>query len=66
MFCQHPNISFSRSQVLDHLWEIDGDVDSRSVDVLVSRLRQKLGDDPKSPRYIKTIWGSGYMFIGEE
>ena len=66
MFCRHPNITFSRSQILDHLWEIDGDVDSRSVDVLVSRLRQKLGDDPKNPHYIKTIWGSGYLFVGEE
>ncbi len=65
MFCQHPNITFSRSQILDHLWEIDGDVDSRSVDVLISRLRQKLGDDPKNPRYIKTIWGSGYLFVME-
>lgn len=66
MFSQRPNITFSRSQILDHLWEIDGDIDSRSVDVLVSRLRQKLGDDPKKPRFIKTIWGSGYMFVGEE
>lgn len=65
MFCQHPNITFSRSQILDHLWEIEGDVDSRSVDVLISRLRQKLGDDPKNTRYIKTIWGSGYLFVME-
>ena len=66
MFCQRPGISLSRSQILDHLWDIDIDSDTRSVDVLVSRLRQKLGDDPKNPRFIKTIWGSGYMFIGEE
>jgi DNA-binding response OmpR family regulator len=33
----------------------------RSIDVHVSRLRQKLGDDSKKPRYIKTIRGSGYM-----
>lgn len=65
MFCQHPNITFSRSQILDHLWEIEWDIDNRSVDVLISRLRQKLGDDPKNPRYIKTIWGSGYMFVTE-
>jgi DNA-binding response OmpR family regulator len=29
-------------------------------------LRQKLGDDPKNPRFIKTIWGTGYLFIGGE
>ncbi|MBN1884854.1 MAG: response regulator transcription factor [Candidatus Krumholzibacteriota bacterium] len=38
----------------------------RSLDVAVSRLRQKLGDDPKRPRFIKTAWGTGYSFIGEE
>ncbi|MGB0904757.1 MAG: winged helix-turn-helix domain-containing protein, partial [Mangrovicoccus sp.] len=34
----------------------------RSIDVRVSRLRQKLGEDPRNPRIIKTIFGSGYMF----
>ena len=29
-------------------------------------LRQKLGDDPHNPRFIKTVWGTGYMFIAEE
>ena len=34
----------------------------RSIDLLVSRLRQKLGDDPRSPRLIKTVRGEGYLF----
>jgi len=34
------------------------------VDITMSRLRQKLGDDPKSPDFIKTVWGTGYVFIG--
>jgi DNA-binding response OmpR family regulator len=37
----------------------------RSIDVHVSRLRQKLGDDPKRPRLIKTVRGSGYVLAGE-
>jgi DNA-binding response OmpR family regulator len=37
----------------------------RSIDVHVSRLRQKLGDDPKRPRLIKTVRGSGYLLAGE-
>ena len=37
----------------------------RSVDVHVSRLRQKLGDDPKRPRLIKTVRGAGYVLAGE-
>jgi DNA-binding response OmpR family regulator len=32
----------------------------------MSRLRRKLNDDPENPSFIKTIWGSGYMFIGNE
>jgi two-component system phosphate regulon response regulator OmpR len=36
---------------------------SRSVDILVSRLRQLLEPDPSSPRYIQTVWGRGYMFV---
>ncbi|NIR58300.1 MAG: DNA-binding response regulator, partial [Gammaproteobacteria bacterium] len=34
----------------------------RSIDIQVSRLRRKLGDDPKDPRIIKTVWGGGYIF----
>jgi two-component system phosphate regulon response regulator OmpR len=30
----------------------------------MSRVRQKLGDDPQSPVFIKTVWGTGYLFIG--
>lgn len=66
LFTKRPGIVLSRNQILDHLWDIEWDVYNRSVDVLISRLRQKLGDDPKNPKFIKTIWGSGYMFIGEE
>ncbi len=66
MFCRRPGITFSRNQILDQLWNLDWDSESRSVDVLVSRLRQKLDDDPKSPRYIKTVWGSGYQFVAED
>jgi DNA-binding response OmpR family regulator len=39
---------------------------NRSIDVLISRLRQKLGDDPKRPIFLKTVRGAGYMYIGDE
>ncbi|HUV37255.1 MAG TPA: response regulator transcription factor [Patescibacteria group bacterium] len=57
--------AMDRDRLLDQVRGVEGDVFDRSIDVLVSRLRQKLGDDPKNPRYIKTVWGTGYMFIGE-
>ena len=37
-------------------------ISDRSIDIQVSRLRRKLGDDPREPRIIKTIWGDGYLF----
>lgn len=56
----------NRDQILDNMRGLEWDAFNRSVDVLISRLRQKLQDDPKNPRYIKTVWGSGYIFIGDE
>jgi DNA-binding response OmpR family regulator len=35
----------------------------RSIDVHISKLRAKMENDPRSPRRIKTVWGSGYMFV---
>ncbi|MBI3545336.1 MAG: response regulator [Gammaproteobacteria bacterium] len=35
----------------------------RSIDVRVARLRQKIEDDPENPRFIRTVWGSGYLFV---
>jgi DNA-binding response OmpR family regulator len=54
----------NRDQILQELRGMDCDAFNRSVDIAVSRLRQKLKDPPQSPEFIKTIWGSGYMFIG--
>ena len=54
-----------RDQIMDSLRGLEWEAFDRSVDVLISRLRQKLRDDPKSPRFIRTIWGRGYKFIGE-
>jgi len=56
----------TREQVMSSLRGIDWLAFDRSVDVLVGRLRQRLKDDPKNPQFIKTIWGTGYMFIGHE
>jgi DNA-binding response OmpR family regulator len=54
-----------RDQILQELRGIDSEAFNRSVDITISRLRQKLGDDPKAPSFIKTVWGTGYVFIGE-
>ena len=53
----------SRDQILNELRGIDAAILTRAVDIMVSRLRQKLGDSVKPPRFIQTIWGTGYSFV---
>jgi DNA-binding response OmpR family regulator len=54
----------SRDDILGELRGIDAAILTRSVDIMVSRLRQKLGDSVKPPRFIQTVWGRGYSFVG--
>ena len=54
----------SRDDILGELRGIDAAILTRSVDIMISRLRQKLGDSVKPPRFIQTVWGRGYSFIG--
>jgi DNA-binding response OmpR family regulator len=54
-----------RDKLLDEIAGREYDVFDRSVDVHISILRKKLGDDPKNPRYIKTIRSVGYMIVPE-
>jgi len=60
-----PGKVFDRDQILQELRGIDCDAFNRSVDITMSRLRQKLNDNPQNPEFIKTVWGAGYAFIGE-
>lgn len=55
-----------RDTLLDEIAGREYDVFDRSIDVHISSLRRKLGDDPKNPRYIKTIRSVGYMLVQEE
>ena len=53
----------NRDQLMDAAAGRDYDVFDRSIDVHISSLRKKLGDNPKSPEFIKTVRSAGYMFI---
>lgn len=55
----------TRESLLRRLRGLDADIFDRSVDMLVSRLRKKLDDDSRSPRFIKTVWRVGYQFVGK-
>lgn len=61
----HPNRVLSRSQLMEMIRGRDLDPFDRSIDVRISRLRQTLGDDGRSPQIIKTVYGEGYV-IGVE
>lgn len=64
LLVHHPGRVLSRERIMDGTRGIDWEAYDRSIDVLVSRLRQKLGDDAKHPVFIRTVRGAGYVFIG--
>ncbi|MGW1377769.1 response regulator [Streptomyces sp. NPDC002446] len=57
-----PGQVFSRQQLLEHVWEHSYHGDARLVDACVMRLRTKIEDTPRSPRYVQTVRGFGYRF----
>ncbi len=60
---KHADRVLSRDRLLDEVNGRNYDVFDRSIDVHISSLRRKLGDDPKNPRFIKTIRSAGYMLL---
>lgn len=65
MFLESPKRLISRQQMQDSLGGAVGESFDRAMDVRISRLRTKLNEDPKNPRLIKTIYGAGYIFLGD-
>ena len=59
---KNPNQVFSREALLEKLWGDENRSDSRTVDVHIRRLREKLEDNPAEPKYILTKWSVGYYF----
>lgn len=62
LFVQNPQKVFTREELLLKVWGYDYLGDSRTVDITVTRLRKKLEDDSKDPKYISTVFGFGYCF----
>jgi two-component system response regulator ResD len=59
---QHPGKAFSREQLMDHVWQFSYYTDTSTVTVHIRRLRAKIERDPDQPKYIETVWGTGYRF----
>lgn len=62
VFIDHPQRVLNRDQLLNLTQGRDAELFDRSIDLLVSRLRQRLGDDAREPTYIKTVRAEGYVF----
>ena len=62
---ERPKLVLTRDQLLDLTQGREAGVFDRSIDNQISRLRRKIEEDPKAPKYIKTVWGGGYSFATE-
>ena len=65
LFLEAPKRLLSRAHMQESLGGGAGESFDRAMDVRISRLRTKLREDPKNPRLIKTIYGAGYIFLGD-
>jgi len=65
LFLSAPKRLITRHQMQEALGGAAGESFDRAMDVRISRLRTKLGEDPKNPKLIKTIYGAGYIFLGD-
>ena len=61
---QNPNKVVSRESIANSVVGIEYNSKDRTIDMHISNIRQKIGDDSKDPKYIKSVWGIGYKFIG--
>ena len=61
-FVEHPGVTLSREELLTNVWGYNAQMFTRTVDVHVASLRQKLEQEPKQPRFFLTVQGLGYKF----
>lgn len=66
LFIESPGKAFTRDELLNIIWGYDYFGDPKIVDVNIRRLRTKIEEDPSEPKYIQTIWGTGYRWNNEE
>lgn len=66
VLASHPGRALGRERLRDLAFGSDGrSASERSIDVQVMRLRRVIEPDPSVPRYIRTVWGAGYVFVGD-
>jgi two-component system response regulator ResD len=62
LLASHSGCTFTRTDLLESVWDFAWDGDSSTVTVHIRRLREKIEDDPSDPRHLVTVWGVGYRF----
>lgn len=62
LLASQPGVVFSRDRLLEELRNRELELFDRSIDAHISNVRKKIEDTPKNPRYIITVWGTGYKF----
>jgi DNA-binding response OmpR family regulator len=62
-FMQNPKRVLSRQHLLDTVWGMKGDIETRTVDNFVARLRKYLEEDPANPKHLVSVRGRGYRFV---
>ena len=63
---RHPERPFTRSQLLQKIWDITYEGYDRTIDSHVQRLRAKIEADPGNPEFVRTVWGVGYKFAADD
>jgi DNA-binding response OmpR family regulator len=64
-FIEHRNQNVSRKQILEEVWGLHEDTDTRAIDNFIVRLRRYIEDSPATPKYLITVRGIGYRFLPE-
>lgn len=62
LFLSNPNIVFTKNKIYENVWKEEAFGDENIINVHIRHIREKIEDDPASPKIIKTVWGIGYKF----
>lgn len=65
-FCKYPNLVFSKAQLYESVWGLDGDGDDNTVMVHIRKIRERIEENPSEPRHLLTVRGLGYKLVKEK
>ncbi len=66
LLSRNPFITFEKAQIYEHIWQLKNVNGNNTVTVHIKSLRTKLMDTGKQAKFIQTVWGAGYRFVGEQ